>query len=258
MTRTIAVIGGKGGVGKTTLTSNLASALAALDQDVVAVDANLTTPNLGIHLGMHFAPHTLHDVLKGESKLKDSTYPHNLGFKVIPSSMSIEDLSGVDPSRLHEVTLNLMGKTDFVLLDSAAGLGREAVSAMNAVDEILLITNPDLPSVADALKTAKLAESLNKKVIGVVVNRVRERNYNELTKAEIEEMLGYPIISQIPEDREVVRSLFAKMPIVNYNHNSPAAVEFRRLAHYLAGKEFAAKPKLSFGLIERLINWMTR
>lgn len=257
MTRTIAVIGGKGGVGKTTLTSNLACALAELGEDVIAVDANLTTPNLGIHVGMHFAPHTLHDVLKGESKLKDSTYPHALGFKVIPASMSVEDLAGVDPSRLYEVTLNLLGKTDFILLDSAAGLGREAISAMNAVDEILIITNPDLPSVSDALKTVKLVESLNKKIIGVVVNKVRERNY-ELTKAEIEEMLGYPIISQIPDDSNVVKSLFAKTPIVNYNPSSPAAVEFRKLAHNLTGREFSAKPRFSFTFIERLINWMTR
>jgi septum site-determining protein MinD len=66
MTRTICILGGKGGVGKTTLTSNLASALAELGKDVIAIDANLTTPNLGMHLGLHFAPNTIHQVLKGQ------------------------------------------------------------------------------------------------------------------------------------------------------------------------------------------------
>jgi len=257
MTRVISIIGGKGGVGKTTLTSNLASALTQLGEDVVAVDANLTTPNLGIHLGIHFAPNTLHQVLKGEVKVKEATYPHALGFKVVPASMSVDDLAGVDPSRLYEVVLNLLGKSDFILLDSAAGLGREAVSALNASEEVLLVTNPDLPSVADALKTVKVAEGLNKKIIGIVVNRVKRKRY-ELTKTEIEEMIGYPVIVQIPDDRNVPKSLSVKMPVVNYDINSPASVEFRRLAHSLTGRPFLERPKISFNVIERLINWMTR
>ena len=257
MTRTIAIISGKGGVGKTTLTSNLASALTLLGEDVVAIDANLTTPNLGLHVGMHFAPVTLHDVLKGESKLKDAIYPHPFGFKVVPASMSVDDLTGIDPSRLYEVVLNLTGKTNFILMDSAAGLGREAVSALQATDEVLVITNPNLPSVADALKTVRLAERLNKKVIGVVANRVRKKEY-ELTKAEIEEMINYPVIAQIPEDNNVTKAIFAKMPVVNYSPNSPAAIEFKRLAHFLTGRPFLEKPRFHFTIIDRLVNWMIR
>ncbi|MEM5878935.1 MAG: cell division ATPase MinD [Candidatus Aenigmatarchaeota archaeon] len=257
MTRAIAIISGKGGVGKTTLTSNLASALCLQGEDVVAVDANLTTPNLGLHLGMHFAPITLHDVLKGESKLRDATYPHPFGFKVVPASMSVDDLTGIDPSRLYEVVLNLTGKTNFILLDSAAGLGREATSALQATEEVLIITNPNLPSVADALKTIRLAERLDKKIIGVVANRVRKKEY-ELTKAEIEEMTGYPVLAQIPEDNNVTKAIFAKMPVVNYSPHSPAAIEFKRLACLLTGKPFLEKPRLHFTLIDRLVNWMMR
>lgn len=257
MTRTIAIISGKGGVGKTTLTSNLAAALAELGEDVVAVDANLTTPNLGLHLGMHFAPLNIHDVLKGEAKLKDATYPHPFGFKVVPASMSVDDLTGIDPTRLYEVVLNLTGKTNFILLDSAAGLGREAISALQAADEVLVVTNPNLPSVADALKTVKLAERINKKIIGIVANRVRKKEY-ELTKEEIEEMIGYPVVAQIPEDSEVAKAIFAKTPVVNYSPNSPASIEFKRLAHYLTGRPFLEKPRFHFTLLERLVNWMTR
>jgi septum site-determining protein MinD len=257
MTRVIAIISGKGGVGKTTLTSNLASALTLLGEDVVAVDANFTTPNLGLHVGMHFAPVTLQDVLKGESKLKDAIYPHPCGFKLIPSSLSVDDLTGTDPTKLYEIVLNLMGKTNFILMDSAAGLGREAISALQATEEVLIITNPNLPSVADALRTVRLAESLDKKIIGIVVNRVRKKEY-ELTKAEIEEMLGYPVIVQIPEDNNVVKSIFAKMPVVNYSPNSPASIEFKRLAHLLTGRPFSEKPRFHFTIIDRLVNWMIR
>jgi len=255
MTRVITVIGGKGGVGKTTLTSNLASALSELGQDVIAIDANLTTPNLGIHLGLHFAPNTIHQVLKGESKLKDSIYPHEAGFKLIPASMSVEDLEGVDVGRLPEITFNLLGKSDFVILDSAAGLGREAISAINAADEVLIITNPDLPSAADALKTVKLAEKMNKKILGVVLNKVKRKDF-ELTKKEVEEMIGYTVLVEVPEDKSLLKALFAKTPVVNFDPHSPAAREFRKLAHNLVGIPFAEERPFGFKLIDRLVKWI--
>jgi septum site-determining protein MinD len=256
MTRVITVIGGKGGIGKTTLTSNLATALSQLGNDVIAVDANLTTPNLGLHLGMHLAPNTLHDFLKGESKLNNAMYPHELGFKVIPGSMSIEDVQGVDVGKLPEVTLSLLGKSDFVIFDSAAGLGREALSAIAAADEILVITNPDLPSVTDALKTVKIAESLNKKILGVVVNKVRKKGY-ELTREEVSEMIDYPVLVEIPEDKNVAKSIAAKQPVVNFEPDSPAAIEIRKLAGFLCGKSVEQRIKPKFGIIERLVRWMS-
>lgn len=251
MTRIIVCTSGKGGVGKTALVSNLATALTELGQDVIAVDANLTTPNLGLHLGLHLAPKTLHHVLKGSSRLKSAIYPHPLGFKVIPASMNINDLRGVDVGRLPEVTLNLLGKTDYVVMDCAAGLGREAVSAIDAADEILIVTNPDLPSVADALKVTRIASSSKKKILGTVVNRVKGKGH-ELTKKEIEDVVGLPVLAEIPEDKNVSESIASKRPIVDLEPNSPAAVEIRRLAHVLCGKPFKYK-KPSLGIFRRLI-----
>ena len=158
MTRLIILTSGKGGVGKTTLTSNLAAALAGFGEDVIAMDANLTTPNLGLQLGMHLAPNTLHDVLKGNSSLKDAIYPHPYGFKVIPASLGLNDLKGVDVGRLPEISLNLLGKADYIIMDSAAGLGREAISALSASDEVIIVTNPNISAVTDALKMLKVAQ----------------------------------------------------------------------------------------------------
>lgn len=256
MTRIIVCTSGKGGVGKTTLASNLAYALAELGQEVIAVDANLTTPNLGLHYGLHLAPRTLHDVLKDKSSLKDATYIHPYGFKIVPASMSIDDLTSVDVGKLPEVTMSMLGKADFVVMDCSAGLGREAVSAIAASDEILLVTNPDLPSVADALKTASIAKQAGKSVIGVVVNRVRGR-VHELTREEIEEMIGMPVLAEIPEDGNVARSIMMKKALVEYDPHSPAAVEIRRLAHRLVGRPFEYKRPSSFRLLENLVRWMT-
>lgn len=251
MTRVVAILGGKGGIGKTSLVANLAAALTDLGNDVVAVDTNLTTPNLGFHLGYLFAPKTLHHVLKGQAKLKDAIYPHSYGFKVIPGSISTDELKGVDLGKLPEVMLNLIGRADYVLMDSAAGLGREAVSSIGAANEILIITNPDIPSVTDALKTAKIAESLDKKIVGIAVNRVRGKHY-ELERGDIENMVGYPVIAEIPEDSGMEEALAAKKTLFEMNNKSPAAREIKKLAHTLEGKHYKNWERISF--FERIKN----
>ena len=160
MTRIVVCASGKGGVGKTTLVANLGLALAKLGKDVTVVDANLTTPNLGLHLGVPLYPTTLHDVVKGRAHIRDAIYEHESGLKIIPAGISIKDLKGADPKEIPNAFLGLLGTSDIVLVDASAGLGREALSALEAADELLLITNPDISSVTDALKTAKLAEQL--------------------------------------------------------------------------------------------------
>jgi septum site-determining protein MinD len=255
MTRTIAVISGKGGVGKTTIVSNLAVELTNLGRNVIAIDANPTTPNLGLHLGMHLAPKTLHNVLRGEIAANDATYYHPLGFKIIPSSMAIDDLQNADVARLPEVTMSLVGRYDYVLLDSAAGLGREAVAAITAADDILLVTNPNWPSVVDALKTIQIAKAMKKDILGVVVNRVGMKP-QELLYYEIENILGEKIIAEIPEDENVEKSIAYKLPLVSYDAHSPAAVEMRRLAHKIFGIPFDyKKPKKP--LLGRFKDWLT-
>ncbi len=253
MTRTIAIIGGKGGIGKTTLTSNLAYALADIGEEVIAIDANMTTPNLGLHFGMHLPKKSLHDVLKGTVNLNRVMYTHPYGFKFIPASISTSALKGVDASKLSNVTFNLIGKADYVLMDCAAGLGREAISAIEAADEILLITNPDMPSVADVLKTANIAKQMNKDIIGVVVNR-RKVEDHELSIMDIKEILELPIIAEIPEDAKVNESIAARQPIIGYAPDSPAAIEINRLAHKLSGRDFVERS--SDGVFNRFINWL--
>lgn len=258
MTRLILLTSGKGGVGKTTLTSNLAAALAYFGENVIAMDANLTTPNLGLQLGMHLTPHTLHDVLKGESNLNDAIYPHPYGFRVIPASLGLDDLKGVDVGRLPEISFSLLGKADYIIMDSAAGLGREAMSALSASDEIIIVTNPELPAVADALKILNIAKESNIKITGTVVNRIKG-NRHELSTEEIKGILGTPIIAEIPEDSNVAKSIAAKKPLIEYSPNSPAAVEIKKLAALLTGKKYE-KPKLvkTRNLVQRLVGWLTR
>jgi septum site-determining protein MinD len=251
----IGIVSGKGGVGKTTLVANLACCLTKLGYNITVVDTNLTTPHLGLQLGVSLAPKTLHDVLRGDEDIFKVMYPHPLGFKFVSGSLSVDALSGADLDRLSDAIANLSGVSDFLLLDSAPGLGKEALSALQASENILIITNPDLPSVVDALKAKNIAERLNKSILGVVVNRVKKRP-SELKKHEIESMLGQPVIAEIPEDENVPKSIAFRLPVVELSPNSPAAVEITKVAYFLTGRSFPSFS--SFGFLGRLIDWLRR
>lgn len=237
MTRIITCLSGKGGVGKTTLVANLGIALAEMGKDVVVIDANLTTPNLGLHLGVPLFPTTLNDVLKGKARLIDATYAHESGLKLIPAGISLKDMKGIDARELPNTLLELLGSTDIVLIDAAAGLGREALAAIEAADELLLITNPELPAVTDALKAVKLAEQVGTKVSGLVVNRVSKRPH-ELTRKEISEMLeDVNLLAEIPEDIAIQESISKRIAVLNHKPNSASSSNIRQLAAKLTGKE---------------------
>ena len=237
MTRIIACVSGKGGVGKTTVVSNLGVSLARMGKSVVVVDANLTTPNLGLHLGVPLYPTTLHDVLKGSASIKDAIYYHDSGLKIVPAGLSLRDLRGTDSRDLPNAMLDLLGTADIVLLDSAAGLGKETLSSMEAADEMVLITNPELTSVADALKASKLAQQLGTKTIGTVVNRVANRPH-EMRLEDIHNMLDSEILAVIPEHVDVQRAISKRTPVVIHSPNSAPSREIRKLAGRLVGIEY--------------------
>ncbi|MBI2547399.1 MAG: P-loop NTPase [Candidatus Aenigmarchaeota archaeon] len=248
MTRIIGIVSGKGGAGKTTIASNLSYALTELGKDITTIDTNLTTPHLGLHLGFQLVPKSLHDFLRGDAKLQDVIYYHPFGFKIIPAGLSVSDLVGIDPDKLQDVTLNLIGKTDIIILDSAPSLGREATLSLKLADEILLVANPNLPSVLDVLKVANVAKKLNKNILGIVVNRVSKQN--DLTSEQIEDIVKYPVIAEVPEDVDIQRALSARTAVIDYNYKSKASVEIRRLAHHLVGKKFNYNP----GFWKRLVS----
>ncbi len=238
MTQIISFVSGKGGVGKTTLVSNLGAALAQLGKQVLVIDGNLSGANLGIHLGLsNFYPFSLNDVLKGNVSLTHAIYRHYLGFDVIPASMvDIE----VNPRRMKYVLSDVVGKKDFILIDSAAGIDNEVRAAIEASDKVIIVTNPELPAIVDALRVKALAEKHKREILGVVINKVRKEKF-ELTDREIEEILGLNVIGKIPHHKKVRESIAIKNPVFSYSPYSPVSAEVRRLSHVIAGEE---PPKL--------------
>ena len=252
MTRLICVSSGKGGVGKTTVTSNLGAALTHFGADTVVLDANLTNPNLGFHIGIPLYPKTLHDVLRGDAHITEAMYIHDSGLRVVPAGLSVEDLKDTSPENLSDVLLDAVGEPDFVLIDSAAGLGNESINAIEASDEVMIVTNPNLPAVTDALKTVNIAEEAGTEVTGVVLNMVKDHD-SELSTEEVESMIGYKVLMEIPDHEKVQEALAAKKPVVHHDPNHHVSERFKKVAADVHGLEY--EPNLQEeGFLDRIFS----
>jgi len=246
MTRVIGILSGKGGVGKTTTVANVGTALASkFKKNVIIVDCNITTSHLSLYLGMYYSPVTLNQVLTGKVKIQDAIYDYHVpGLRVIPASLSLKDLRGVDVSKMKKIISKLSGEADIVLLDAAPGLGREAMATMRASDEVLFVSTPFVPSIMDIIKSHQVALEVGAKPLGVMLNMVGKERY-ELTVEEVEQLAELPVVTSVPMDKNVLRSLALKTPVVLFDPNSPASREFFRLAGKLIGEDYVPETFLA-------------
>ena len=250
MGKVYVIISGKGGVGKTTSSINLGMSLNDFGKEVIIVDGNLTTPNIGLHLGSPIVPITLNHVIRNEAKPEEAIYEHESGTKILPSSLSLNEIKGIDPYKITEITKKLRKISDHIILDSPAGLGDEAKAAIKAADEVIIITNPEISAVTDALKTIKIAEQMNKNILGVIITRYEGKNW-EMDLPTLKDMLEIPILGVIPEDQAVKESQRMKNAVIHTHPKSKAARAYRRIAAKISGEtpkkdEESQKKKPSF------------
>jgi len=237
MNRIIVITSGKGGVGKTTTAINLGAAINYFGKDVLVIDGNLSTPNVGIHLNSPEVPINLNHVLLGKADALEAVYEHESGLKVMPSSLSIKELKRTKPERINDFKKDFKKLSDYIIVDSAAGLGEETLSTMELADELIIITNAEMPAITDALKTIKLAEQMKKTVLGVIVTRVRKDNI-EMSSEAVRDMLETPILGMIPEDMNVKRSLNRKDAVVHTHPQSNASRAYKEIAARIVNVEY--------------------
>ncbi len=228
--RVIGIFSCKGGVGKTTTAVNISVCMSEkMGNNVLAVDANLSAPNLCLHLGELEPKVTIHDALAGELPIEKAITEYH-GLQVLLGSIAYgEEVHLVDLKGLLEP---LKAEYKVIIIDSAPGIGSEVVAALKACDEIIIVTNPEVPTIASTLKTFRAAERYKVPIVGVAVNKVRGEPY-ELPIRDVKKALGWPIIAVVPEDRKVCESTAAGIPVVRYEPKSPAAVKFRELGETL-------------------------
>lgn len=239
--RVYAIASGKGGTGKTTTALNLGTSLAILGKKTIVVDTDIGMANLGLLVGLEKSRITLHEVLSGEADIKDAIYDGPSGLKVVPSGLSLKGFQKSNPEKLKQLIPILSEGMDYVLIDTPPGISKDGLIPLSVADRVILVVNPDLSSLADAMKTKALAELLGKTVEGVVLNSAQLEK-TEINRNKVQELLGVAVLETIPLDANVKRSAALKEPVVTRAPTSPASIAFRRLASRIAGEKFV-EPK---------------
>ena len=173
--RILAVTSGKGGVGKTFLSANLAAALARLGRRVLVLDADLGLANLDVVLNLH-PKVTLHDVFTGKVELEDAILPAPGGFSVLLAGSGLVEYSRLTPEvreQLLRIIDTVAPRFDHILLDTGAGISEVVLYAVSLADDVLVLTTPEPTSMTDAYATIKvLATQQQRREIRLVVNQV--------------------------------------------------------------------------------------
>jgi flagellar biosynthesis protein FlhG len=187
--RILAVTSGKGGVGKTFLSANLAAALARRGKRVLVLDADLGLANLDVVLNL-FPKVTLHDVFTGKNTLEEAILPAPGGFYVLLAGSGLVEYSRLTPEireQLVEIIDVVAPRFDHIILDTGAGISDVVLYAVSMADEVLVIATPEPTSMTDAYAVIKvLATQQQRQQIRLVVNQVGRAGDGRVIRGQLQ------------------------------------------------------------------------
>ncbi len=239
--KVVTITSGKGGVGKTTTSANLAVALAQLNQKVVCIDGDIGLRNLDVILGLeNRIVYDLVDVIEGRCRLKqamirDKRLPE---LYLIPAAQT-RDKSAVTPSDMVRLCDELRPDVDWIIIDSPAGIERGFRNVLAPADIVVVVTNPEISAVRDADRIVGLIEAEEKGPARLILNRVNPtlvKRGDMLNSEDVLELLAIDLIGVIPEDETVVISSNRGQP-VTLTDRSRAGQAFRNIANRLMGND---------------------
>jgi len=239
--RVITITSGKGGVGKTTTTANLGTALAMEGKKVVVVDADIGLRNLDAVMGLeNRIVYDLVDVVEGQCRLpqaliKDKRLPE---LYLLPAAQT-RDKNAVNSVQMEQLCQQLRQEFDFVVIDSPAGIEQGFRNAIVGADEIVIVANPEMASVRDADRIIGLVEAAGKPEPRLILNRLRldmVRRGDMMDVADVLEVLGVVLLGVVPEDETIIVATNKGEPAV-YERRSRAGRAFLNAAQRILGQE---------------------
>ncbi|MCP5095461.1 MAG: septum site-determining protein MinD [Chloroflexi bacterium] len=261
--KVITITSGKGGVGKTTITANLASALAMQGKKVVAIDADIGLRNLDVVMGLeNRIVYDLVDVVEGRCRLRQAMIKDKRQSELylIPAAQT-RDKMAVSPSDMVLVCDQLRQELDYVIIDSPAGIERGFRNAIAPADQVLVVTNPEVSAVRDADRIIGIVEAEEKGPAQLIINRLKPdmvARGQMLSIEDVLDILAINLVGVIPEDESILISSNQGTPIAMSGVNGVSAGQaFRNIAQRLDGQDvpfidLAAKATI----MDRLSNWL--
>ena len=235
----IAVVSGKGGTGKTSVTAGVASALAQMGRRVLCVDCDIGLRNLDISLGLaEGCPLSFLDVCEGGYPLSQATvhplYP-TLHFLTAPMNCPPER---IDLAAFGAFLTDARHVYDYILLDAPAGVEAGFRLASVFADRCILVTGSGPAAVRDAARTAQVLELMGKENIRLVVNRVEPALVRAMdtTIDDVMDTAGLPLLGIVPEDKTVTLAATFNQPLLKYKPRCAAAKACMRIAKRILGQ----------------------
>ena len=247
--RVVAVTSGKGGVGKTSTSVNLAIALAQRKHKVVLMDADLGLANVEVLLGLN-SLYNLQHVIDGEKSVSQILVQGPGGIHVVPGSSGLAKLADLTETGRQNI-LNglkeLQNRADFIILDTMAGIGQNAVSFVVAADEVLLVTTPEPSAIVDAyamLKTiyGKNEDAVVRMVVNMVMNQKQATAVATKLASVTQQYLGRKpsYLGFVPRDPHVSQAVMQSFPFALRFPSAPATKCIEDLATRLISQRNAA------------------
>ena len=200
--RILAVTSGKGGVGKTFVSANLAAALASRGERVLVLDADLGLANLDVVLNL-FPKITLHDVFTGKASLEDAILPAPGGFSVLLAGSGLVEYSRLTAEvrdQLLKIIEVVAPRYDRILLDTGAGISDVVLFAVSLATEVLVVATPEPTSLTDAYATIKvLATQQQRREIRLVVNQVGRLGEGRVIRNQLQLVVDKFVAPMLPE-----------------------------------------------------------
>jgi septum site-determining protein MinD len=241
MARVITITSGKGGVGKTTTTANLGTALATQGAKVAVVDADIGLRNLDVVMGLeNRIVYDLVDVIEGRCRLrqaliKDKRFPD---LCLLPAAQT-RDKDAVSADDMVALTNQLRAEFDYVFVDSPAGIEGGFRNAIAGADEVLIVTTPEVSAVRDADRIIGLVEAFEKGHPRLILNRIKPRMVNRGDMMSIEDVLqilAIDLIGVVPDDESIITST-NRGEVAVLDRGSKAGRSFSDIARRLGGEE---------------------
>ena len=250
--RVLAVTSGKGGVGKTNFSTNLALTLAQQGQRVIVLDADLGLANLHVVLGVTPRYHLEH-VLQGERTLEETLFVGPCGIQIIGGASGLSELANLDGrqrDRFIESLQRLDTLADVVIIDTGAGLSHTVMSFLHAAEEILIVTTPEPTAITDAYATIKVVTGENPDAkLRLIVNMAQSAEEAQAVANRLDRIarqfmnIGLEFAGFIPLDPVVRAAVRAQKPFVLTHPNAPASRSIAQIAKHLGfGTEAPTAP----------------